>query len=139
MILLIVFSATLAVCQPPSASSLEQNNPANISQIFEDWMAKHNRVYSTSEEKTRRFEIFKAKYLYVQKFNNEGGHTWTAGLNAFSDQTTAEFSSRCCGRRPSRLRRRRYDLKPTAPMYRRYRFMPRRALGFEDQVLEPGI
>ncbi|KAL6127542.1 hypothetical protein ACLB2K_070907 [Fragaria x ananassa] len=97
-------------------------------------MTKHNRVYSTSEEKTRRFEIFKAKYVSVQKFNNEGGHTWTAGLNAFSDQTTAEFSSWCCGRLPSRPRRRRYDLKPTAPKYRRYRFMPRRALGFEDQI-----
>ena len=58
LFLLIGFSAYLAACEPAP----------NITQIFEDWIERYDRVYSNSEEKARRFEIFKNK-IDFQKSN----------------------------------------------------------------------
>ena len=98
VILVIVFIATQTNSQPTSASS-----SSNISQIFEDWIAKHDRVYSNSEEKAKHFRIFTAKYRYVQRLNKAGekNKLYTVGLNRFSDMKRTEFLSYKCSRRTS--------------------------------------
>ncbi|XP_024199818.2 senescence-specific cysteine protease SAG39 [Rosa chinensis] len=63
----------------------------NILQAFENWMKEHGRTYSSSEEKAKRFAIFKEEFDHIENFNSQGKHRFTLGLNAFSDLTDKEF------------------------------------------------
>nr|ACQ57993.1 Cathepsin H precursor [Anoplopoma fimbria] len=56
---------------------------------FKSWMAQHNRVYSM-QEYHERFQIFSENKRRIDK-HNEGNHTFTMGLNQFSDMTFSEF------------------------------------------------
>uniref|UniRef100_A0A8C9Y9F0 Cathepsin H n=1 Tax=Sander lucioperca TaxID=283035 RepID=A0A8C9Y9F0_SANLU len=52
-------------------------------------MAQHNRVYSMKEY-YERLQIFTENKKRIDK-HNEGNHTFTMGLNQFSDMTFSEF------------------------------------------------
>lgn len=75
----------------------EATNPTNISQEFEQWMAKYERVYSNSSEKERRFAIFETNFENIKLFNREGGENFTLRINSFGDLTDEEFRSRYLG------------------------------------------
>ncbi|KAL6192864.1 hypothetical protein ACLB2K_033950 [Fragaria x ananassa] len=54
-------------------------------------MEEHGRTYSSSEEKAKRFAIFKEGFEDIENFNSQGNHSSTLGINAFSDMTYEEF------------------------------------------------
>ncbi|KAM5550902.1 fruit bromelain-like [Rosa sericea] len=74
------------------AASDNQENPVNVSQVFEEWMVKYNRVYKSKEEKEKRFAIFKTTFEFVENFKKHRKHeSYTVGLNNFADITNAEM------------------------------------------------
>ncbi|KAB2630309.1 macrodontain-1-like [Pyrus ussuriensis x Pyrus communis] len=73
----------------------------SMSERFEGWMAEYGRVYKDEQEKEMRFKIFKSTVENIEASNKIEGHTYTAGLNDFSDLTHEEFMSRTCGRCPT--------------------------------------
>ena len=96
LLLCVVLIASLALLSRATSRSLtsEANNDSvNVSQVFENWVEEHGRTYSSSEEKAKRFAIFKERYEDIKKFNRQGNHSFTLGLNAFSDMTFEEFST----------------------------------------------
>jgi len=62
------------------------------------------QMYSTKAEHDKRFEIFKDN-MEKMKAHNQGEHSWTMGINQFSDMTPNEFKqyigSRHFERKPS--------------------------------------
>ncbi|KAL6206345.1 hypothetical protein ACLB2K_023593 [Fragaria x ananassa] len=69
----------------------------NISQKFEQWMAKYQRVYSNSSEKEERFAIFRNNLKNINIFNSRGAENFTQRINSFGDLTDEEFRSRYLG------------------------------------------
>ncbi|VFQ70226.1 unnamed protein product [Cuscuta campestris] len=63
-----------------------------VEEEFERWMVLHERKYEDESEKEKRFEIYKKNKEYVESFNRAGNHTYTLGINAFSDLTNEEFA-----------------------------------------------
>ncbi|KAG7473269.1 hypothetical protein MATL_G00093940 [Megalops atlanticus] len=56
---------------------------------FKSWMAQYNRIYNL-EEYYHRLQIFMENKKRIDH-HNAGKHTFTMGLNQFSDMTFAEF------------------------------------------------
>ncbi|CAN9499293.1 unnamed protein product [Ophioblennius macclurei] len=56
---------------------------------FRSWMAQYNRMYSL-QEYSQRLNIFTENKRTIDK-HNEGNHSFTMGLNQFSDLTFQEF------------------------------------------------
>ncbi|XP_071344521.1 pro-cathepsin H-like [Trachinotus anak] len=56
---------------------------------FKQWMSQHNKAYDT-EEYHRRLQIFTENKKTVDH-HNAGNHSFTMGLNQFSDMTFEEF------------------------------------------------
>ncbi|KAM7414552.1 hypothetical protein PAMA_019391 [Pampus argenteus] len=56
---------------------------------FKLWMLKHNKVYNMKEY-DYRLQIFTENRMKIDK-HNEGNHSFTMGLNQFSDMTFSEF------------------------------------------------
>ncbi|KAJ4765007.1 Cysteine protease [Rhynchospora pubera] len=67
---------------------------------FEKWINDHSQVYGSEAEKSKRFNIFKANYEYIQEKNKEPGLTYTLGLNEFADLTNEEYMARYTGALP---------------------------------------
>nr|CAR31335.1 pro-asclepain f [Gomphocarpus fruticosus subsp. fruticosus] len=64
--------------------------------LYEEWLVKHQKLYSSLGEKIKRFEIFKDNLRYIDQQNhyNKVNHmNFTLGLNQFADLTLDEFSS----------------------------------------------
>ncbi|CAG13112.1 unnamed protein product, partial [Tetraodon nigroviridis] len=61
-------------------------------QHFKSWMALHNKAYSV-QEFHQRLQIFTENKRRIEKHNG-GNHSFTMGLNQFSDMTFAEFRKR---------------------------------------------
>lgn len=57
---------------------------------FSEWSKEHGKVYGTTEETFRRYEIFKSNLAWINKRNTELKHM-TVGLNEFADMTQEEF------------------------------------------------
>jgi len=56
-------------------SSQSQSSPSkpSIDLLFQEWVLKYNKTYSTSDnEMIKRKEIFKRNYLHIQRFNSQG-------------------------------------------------------------------
>ncbi|XP_010274467.1 PREDICTED: P34 probable thiol protease-like isoform X2 [Nelumbo nucifera] len=61
--------------------------------LFKRWKAKHEKVYTSSEEKEKRFKIFQSNLAYVIDWNSKRKPSdHTMGLNQFSDMSFDEFS-----------------------------------------------
>uniref|UniRef100_A0A667WWS9 Cathepsin H n=1 Tax=Myripristis murdjan TaxID=586833 RepID=A0A667WWS9_9TELE len=56
---------------------------------FKSWMAQYNKMYDL-EEYYLRLQIFTENKRRIDK-HNEGNHSFTMGLNQFSDMTFGEF------------------------------------------------
>ncbi|XP_070687517.1 pro-cathepsin H-like isoform X2 [Pempheris klunzingeri] len=57
--------------------------------LFKSWMAKHDKTYSTNEY-YQRLQIFIENKRKIDQ-HNAGNHSFTMGLNQFSDMTYEEF------------------------------------------------
>lgn len=74
-----------------SSSSIPTRSEYEVDLLFEGWLVKHNKSYNKdSFEKTKRYEIFKDNLKYIDE-HNAGNHTYTLGLNVFSDLTVEEY------------------------------------------------
>ncbi|GAA6217712.1 pro-cathepsin H-like [Lates japonicus] len=56
---------------------------------FKQWMSQHNKVYD-AEQYYHRFQIFTENKRIIDR-PNAGNHSFTMGLNQFSDMTFEEF------------------------------------------------
>jgi len=82
--------------------------PGRSHQVFEDWMAKHNKQYDTTEEYNTRFHNFLATVKRVERQNAHSkaiNSTATFAVNKFSDlsleEITAMLGTKLSGRRSS--------------------------------------
>ncbi|KAL6225372.1 hypothetical protein ACLB2K_004222 [Fragaria x ananassa] len=60
---------------------------------YEQWMARHGRVFSSIDEKESRFKIFKENLAYIESSNNDASKTYRLGVNQFAHLTNEEFTS----------------------------------------------
>jgi len=61
---------------------------------FSEWASLQNKQYATREEVVLRRSIYNANVAAIQKHNAEaaaGLHTWTMGVNKFTDMSADEF------------------------------------------------
>ncbi|XP_018728913.2 actinidain-like [Eucalyptus grandis] len=87
MVLLCVGAWTSAVT--PANSTLAK---------FEQWMARHGRIYKDNLKKAKRYGIFLETLRFIEDFNSKAAnHSYKVGLNQFSDLTTEEFVPRYTG------------------------------------------
>jgi C1A family cysteine protease len=67
---------------------------------FSTWSAEQGKTYATREELVLRRSIYAANVAKITQHNAEaaaGEHTWTMGVNKFSDMTADEFKARMTG------------------------------------------
>lgn len=60
---------------------------------YEQWMARHGRVFSSIDEKESRFKIFKENLAYIESSNNDARKPYRLGVNQFAHLTNEEFTS----------------------------------------------
>jgi len=58
---------------------------------FTEFVAEFDKQYSASEF-FQRFAVFKTNYAHIVR-HNTGNHTWSMGVNQFSDLTAEEFEA----------------------------------------------
>ncbi|XP_070687516.1 pro-cathepsin H-like isoform X1 [Pempheris klunzingeri] len=69
--------------------SAQQPETTSDESLFKSWMAKHDKTYSTNEY-YQRLQIFIENKRKIDQ-HNAGNHSFTMGLNQFSDMTYEEF------------------------------------------------
>ncbi|KAK3008972.1 hypothetical protein RJ639_015382 [Escallonia herrerae] len=67
---------------------------APVKLTHEQWMVRYGRVYKSETEKQMRSKIYNHNVEYIESFNKAGTHTYTLGINAFTDMTNEEFRVR---------------------------------------------
>lgn len=77
------------------------HDETSLSEMHEQWMVQHERVYKDAAEKEKRFQIFKDNLAFIENFNNAGNRSYKLSINAFADQTSEEFNAYRNGYRPS--------------------------------------
>lgn len=65
-------------------------------ELFESWIAKHERSYETLEEKIHRFGVFAENLKHIDETNKKISNYWL-GLNEFADLTHEEFKKMYLG------------------------------------------
>ncbi|KAI4333860.1 hypothetical protein L6164_018617 [Bauhinia variegata] len=64
---------------------------ASMHERHQQWMARYGIVYRDSQEKEKRFNIFKANVENIEAFNNAGDKPYKLAVNKFADLTNEEF------------------------------------------------
>ncbi|PQP95012.1 fruit bromelain-like [Prunus yedoensis var. nudiflora] len=97
VILLFLAAVIVGLGNLEAMSEENPQNPANanLAQAFEDWIIKYKPVYSSNEEKERRFAYFKKSFEFVENFNKGPKQSFTVGLTQFSDRSDDEMSKPC--------------------------------------------
>ncbi|RWR83320.1 senescence-specific cysteine protease SAG39-like protein [Cinnamomum micranthum f. kanehirae] len=96
------------------------HDETSLSEMHEQWMVQHGRVYKDAAEKEQRFKTFKDNLAFIQNFNNAGDRPYKLSINEFSDQTNEEFRASHNGyRRPNHA-----SVKPTPFMYQNVTQVP---------------
>ncbi|XP_048567549.1 ervatamin-B-like [Triticum urartu] len=70
---------------------------------FHVWMTAQNKSYSTSDEKARRFEVYRSNMRYIEAVNADAttsGLTYKLGEGPFTDLTDEEFMTLYTGKIP---------------------------------------
>jgi len=83
-------AAILALAAAASAMTL------NHERVFNDWKRQFGRSYSTSEEESMRFSVFRENAAKIVAHNSKG-LSWTMALNQFADLTADEFAAKYVG------------------------------------------
>ncbi|XP_074591789.1 cysteine protease XCP1-like [Curcuma longa] len=71
-------------------------SPDRLIDLFELWMSKHGKSYSSLEEKLRRLEVFEDNLKHIDEANRKQTSYWL-GLNEFADMSHDEFKARYLG------------------------------------------
>jgi KDEL-tailed cysteine endopeptidase len=95
---LVLAAATMMVAAFVAASSggidygeVDLSSEEALWALYERWSAEYN-VKRQTDEKARRFNIFRQKARYIHDFNKQGDAGYTLGLNHFSDMTNDEIN-----------------------------------------------
>jgi len=80
VVLLVVVSGVVALTED------------EYSYLYAKWIGQHHKKYNL-DQFVERFPIFKANLDFVVQHNSEN-HSYTVGMNAFGDLTSAEFAQR---------------------------------------------
>ncbi|XP_016648216.1 PREDICTED: senescence-specific cysteine protease SAG12-like [Prunus mume] len=85
----------LAFCSSQASCSRQLYGEDKIMlQRFEEWMAKHGRVYKDAQEKELRYDIFKSSVEFIEAFNeNKDQRKYTLSINKFADRKNEELRS----------------------------------------------
>ncbi|BBH01608.1 senescence-associated gene 12 [Prunus dulcis] len=83
----------LAFCSSQASCSRQLYGEDKIMlQRFEEWMAKHGRVYKDAQEKELRYDIFKSNVEFIEAFKkNEDQRKYTLSINKFADRKNEEL------------------------------------------------
>ncbi|KAM4580829.1 protein CTLA-2-alpha-like [Odontesthes bonariensis] len=76
---------------------MENQDGASLDEQWKQWKIKFNKEYKSPDEEVKRRDIWEENKLRVEAHNREaaqGKHTYTQGLNQFSDMTEEEWSER---------------------------------------------
>ncbi|CAL9029008.1 unnamed protein product [Prunus brigantina] len=89
VILLFLAAVIVGLGNLEAMSEENPQNPANanLAQAFEDWIIEYKPVYSSNEEKERRFAYFKKSFESVENFKQS--------FNLFADRSDDEKSKPC--------------------------------------------
>eukprot|EP01038_Epipyxis_sp_PR26KG_P010130 gene10130-13628_t len=85
-----------AVVATSSASIFKADDTPNQKQIWENFKAEHNKVYSTMDEESHRFHIFIENLKMADHRNGlelKNGGSAVHGVTRFSDLSQAEFEA----------------------------------------------
>ncbi|KAK8963389.1 Xylem cysteine proteinase 1 [Platanthera guangdongensis] len=72
--------------------------------LFESWIADHNKSYATFKEMVKRFELFKDNLRHIEATNKNRTSYWL-GLNEFADLSHDEFKNMYLGLKAGSTRR----------------------------------
>ncbi|KAI4322763.1 hypothetical protein L6164_022428 [Bauhinia variegata] len=64
---------------------------ASMHERHRQWMAHYGKVYKDSQEKDKRFNVFKTNVQYIENFNDAGNKPYKLAINQFADLTNEEF------------------------------------------------
>ncbi|KAM5576624.1 hypothetical protein ABKV19_007459 [Rosa sericea] len=92
------------------ASSLRTE--AEVRELYQHWLVKHQKVYNGIGEEETRFQIFKDNLKFVDEHNAEN-RSYKVGLNAFADLTNQEYRAKFLGTRSDPTRRIMKAKKPS--------------------------
>ncbi|XP_028672155.1 protein CTLA-2-alpha-like [Erpetoichthys calabaricus] len=65
---------------------------------WKEWKTTHEKQYDTKEEEDFRRIVWEDKLRWIEQHNkeySEGKHTYTVGMNQFSDLTREELEKVC--------------------------------------------
>eukprot|EP00249_Psilotum_nudum_P025736 c30576_g1_i1 orf=147-1082(+) len=84
-----------------------------LSTLYETWLKENNKTYSSSEEKRKRFDVFKFNLNFINEHNQKNTTYWL-GLNKFADLSQEEFKQIYFGTVPYWFRemKRRHSKSP---------------------------
>ncbi|KAI4387270.1 hypothetical protein MLD38_005113 [Melastoma candidum] len=88
-----------------SASLSSARTDAEVSEMYDLWLARHGKAYNGIGEREHRFEIFKDNLRFVDEHNAVENRTYKLGLNKFADLTNEEYRARFLGTRSDPKRR----------------------------------
>lgn len=71
----------------------------SLSQLFDNWTVQYNRTYEDSQQRQRRYQVFKNNVQLIDDRNQVVNYF--LGLNQFSDLTDDEFETRYTGYVPA--------------------------------------
>ncbi|RWR78290.1 cysteine protease XCP1 [Cinnamomum micranthum f. kanehirae] len=93
---LIVFSVCARDFSIVGYSQDDLTSQDKLIELFESWLSKHSKSYSSIEEKFHRFEIFKDNLKHIDETNKLMRNYWL-GLNEFADMSHEEFKDKYLG------------------------------------------
>jgi len=64
----------------------------DLDEMFELYVSKYNRIYSSADEKMKRFEVFKENMHFIQGTNSKQS-SYKLGWTPFTDMSSEEFRS----------------------------------------------
>ncbi|KAJ8638697.1 hypothetical protein MRB53_012964 [Persea americana] len=102
---LIVFSVCARDFSIVGYSQDDLTSQDKLIELFESWLSKHSKSYSSIEEKFHRFEIFKDNLKHIDHTNKLMTNYWL-GLNEFADMSHEEFKDKYLGLKPDLSKRR---------------------------------
>ncbi|MBA0781291.1 hypothetical protein Gotri_002229, partial [Gossypium trilobum] len=80
----------LGVCEATSRTALED---ASMYERHQQWMVQYGRVYKDTNERQKRFQVFKQNVARIDSFNAANNKPYKLSVNQFADLTNQEFTA----------------------------------------------
>jgi hypothetical protein len=90
----IIIAAALVVCAY-AIPAIESGDSSHHWFEFGKFVQQHGKSYSSVEEFSARFAIFKQWMNYIEGHNSKADKTYELAINKFADHTWEEFRNMC--------------------------------------------